>query len=220
MSRRLTDLQLEKFLAQDLSPAERGAVEKVLAESKADADALRALENDSRAFLTSMPPAAFVEKVMPSPKPSAFRLWWGALAAAAVAAVLLVFFRTPGVDDDTRVKGDVAWKVMAGARSLGAGQSVGEGETLQFQVTTSEPRWVAVISHAPDGWFVYVPAVQVGAGVTPLAVGAKLDATKGQEVLFLVASKEALDAERVKAALSADQSVAGVTVEKLAFTKP
>ena len=60
MTRRLTDLQLERYQAEALSPEERAAVDQVLAKSPPDAEALRLLRAENAAFFVSQPPAAFV----------------------------------------------------------------------------------------------------------------------------------------------------------------
>jgi hypothetical protein len=218
MSRRLTDLHLERFLADALNPVEREQVKKVLAESPADAEALRLLEADTAAFMVKLPAAAFAEKVMPTPKPSPFRLWWGALVAVA-AALLFVVFR-PVEQPDVLVKGDVAWKVSVSGKSLQSGAAVREGDTLEFEVTTGAPRWVAVVSHAPDGWFVYVPTMKVDTGHLLLPTGAKLDATKGAEALHLLSSEAPFDAEVAMAALVKGNAPTGVTAERVELIKP
>lgn len=219
MSRRLTDLHLERFLADALSPAEKESVKKVLAESPADAEALRLMEADSAAFLLKMPPVAFAEKVMPTPKPSGLRLWWGALVAVA-AALLLVVFKPWSVEPDTIVKGDVAWKVTSSGKTVASGASVSAGDTLEFEVTTGAPRWVAVVSHAPDGWFVYVAAMRVETGHLLLPTGAKLDATKGAESLHLLSSEAQFDADVAMAALVRGGAPTGVQLERVDLTKP
>lgn len=219
MSRRLTDLQLERLLAEAMSPAEKSAAEKVLAASPEDAEALRLLRAESEAFLFSQPPAVFAEKVMPTPKASGFRLWWGALVAVAAALVLVFVARPVEPEDDVRVKGDVAWKVSAESRGLSDGAVVHGGETLSFQVTAPGKRWVAVVSRAPDGWFVYVPTTEVASGVSVLPVGARLDEKVGAEALHLISSATAFDAETVRAKLAADQPAAGVLDERLGLIK-
>lgn len=199
MSRQLTDLQLEKFNADVLSPADKATVERVLAASPDDTEALRLLRADDAALFTALPPAAFAARVSPEKKKSRSLGWlFGAVAAAALAVV--AWQQQP--DDAFRVKGDVAWAVRAdGPRALQAHARVHGGETLAFEVTTAEPVWAAVVSHAPDGWFVYVPATRVEAGVTTLPVGAQLDATTGDETLFLITAPTTFDAEAVKQAL-------------------
>lgn len=218
-TRRLTDLHLERFLADALNPVEREQVKKVLAESPPDAEALRLMEADGAALMVKLPPAAFAQKVLPAPKSSPFRLWWGALIAVAAAVVLLVL-KPWGTEPDTLVKGDVAWKVTANGKRVEAGAAVQAGDTLEFEVTTGAPRWVAVVSHAPDGWFVYVPAMKVESGHLLLPTGAKLDATKGAEALHLLSAEAPFDAEVAMAALVGGGAPSGVQLERVELTKP
>lgn len=220
MTRRLTDLQLERFNADALSPAEKAAVEAVLAQSADDTEALRLLKADDAAYFLSNPPAAFVAKVAPAPKKQ--RSWLASLmtfGAVAAAMVALLVWRGGFLDEpDYGVKGDVAWRVTAADRVLQPGGVLHEGDVLSFQVTTGQPRWVAVISHAPDGWFVYSAAERVEEGESLLKTGAKLDATKGDETLYLVSAPEPFDAEGVKVALSGGLD-GHVAVEELKLQK-
>lgn len=218
MSRRLTDLQLERFLAEAMGADEKAAVDQVLAASPDDAEALRLLRAESEAFLFKSPPAPFAEKVLPAEKKAGFQWWWGALLAVA-AAVLLVFVARPGGDDDTRVKGDVAWAVRVNERTALSGTKVQPGDTLTFQVATAESGYVAVVSHAPDGWFVYVPTTRIEKGVSVLPTGARLDDQLGNETLFLVSSSDFFDAEGVKSALHSNMGSPGISVESVSLIK-
>jgi hypothetical protein len=222
MSRRLTDLQLERFLADAMSAPERAQVDAALTQSPEDAEALRLMRSDSAALLFKLPPAAFVEKVMPTPRTSSFRAWWAAVAAVAATLLAVVVWRGQQPDDEVRVKGAVAWKVTAsgqsGVRTLSAKDAVAAGETLSFQVTAARPVYAAVISHAPDGWFVYSPAVQVERGQSMLATAALLDASVGDETLYLVTSEQPFDAAAVKDRLST-AAAPGVTLESLPIRK-
>lgn len=220
MNRRLTDLQLERFNAESFSPEEKAKVAAVLAASPADAEALRLLRADDAAYFTTHPPAAFVAKVAPAPKKS-WLPWLGALGFAVAAAVTLVVSqgRSGGANDDFGVKGDVAWRVTAETRVLAAGSEVRGGEALSFQVTAPRETWVAVVSHAPDGWFVYAPASAVKIGQSLLPVGAKLDDTRGVETLYLLSSDAPFDAEEEKWKLEKGQAPT-VGVESLPFSKP
>ena len=93
MTRRLTDLQLERYQAEALSAQERSAVDQVLANSPPDAEALRVLRAEN---------AAFVEKVMPTWK-SPWR-WLGAFGAVAAAALLLVVRNQAGAQSWPRLR--------------------------------------------------------------------------------------------------------------------
>ena len=227
MTRRLTDLQLERYQAEALSAEERAAVDQVLAKSPLDAEALRLLRAENAAFFVTQPPAAFVEKMMP-PKKSPWR-WLGALGAVTAAAVLLLVVRNQaGPDDDTRVKGGVGWHVtvsgQTGTRTLMEKTEVATGDTLSFQVATERQVFVAVISHAPDGWWVYAPstgkeALRIGRGLTLIPEGAKLDETEGDEMLYLVSSDQPFEPERLRDSMKNDVVPEGVTVEQLGLVK-
>lgn len=218
MSRRLSDLQLERLLADALGADEKARVEAVLQQSPADAEALRLLKADTEAFLFKAPAAPFVDQVLPAPRRSFFG-WFASLGAVAAAALALFLVWKPAAGDDFGVKGTVAWKVTAGQRTLTPKAGVPGGETLNFVVTSAKPAYAAVISHAPDGWFVYVPATRVEPGQTLLPTGAKLDANLGLETLHLVSSLTPFDALAVKDALVSGTAPPNVEVESLAFQK-
>lgn len=227
MTRRLTDLQLERYQAEALSPEERSAVDQVLAKSPPDAEALRLLRAENAAFFVSQPPAAFVERVMPTKK-SPWR-WLGAFSALAAAAALLLVVRNQvGLDDDTRVKGGVGWHVtvsgQTGSRTLMESTQVSPGDTLSFQVATQKQVFVAVISHAPDGWWVYAPAtgkeaVRVSRGLTLIPDGAKLDETEGDETLYLVSSEQPFEPERLRDNMKNNVVPNGFDVEQIGLVK-
>jgi hypothetical protein len=225
MNRRLSDLQLERYLAEALSADERAAIDRVLAESAPDAEAVRLLRAETAALFVTQPPAAFAEKVMPT-KTSPWRAWFGALSAVAAAAALFVFFR--GQEEDTRVKGGVGWHVTVsgktGSRTLREGTLVTPGETLSFQVASDKPVFVAVVSHAPDGWWVYAPsegnnALRVERGLTLVPEGAQLDETEGNETLFFVTGDEPFDPMQVRDALKNGFTPTGVKLEPMPIVK-
>lgn len=233
MSRRLTDLQLERYLADSLGPGERAPLEAVLEGSEADRAALAELRADSAALLVRLPPAAFAEKVAPERRPTPFgRRWWLGVATAAVGSLVLVLTYRPGGDDDVRTKGAVAWRVTVTrggqTRVLERGGTAREGDVLSFEVTSGERGWVAVLSHAPDGWFVYAPrkmsqafGLQKGTAVLPEA--AELDGTTGAETLFLLWSATPFDVNEAKAAFEANPGLVTwgeVVVERRDFVKP
>lgn len=226
MTRRLSDLQLERYQAEALPPEERAAVDQVLAQSQADAEALRVLRTENAAFFVTQPPAAFVEKVMPT-KRSPWR-WLGALSAVAAAALLLIVRSQSGDGEETRVKGGVGWHVtvsgQTGTRTLMDSTQVAPGDTLSFQVATERQVFVAVISHAPDGWWVYAPsagkdAVRVARGLTLIPDGARLDETEGEETLYLVSSEQPFEPERLRESMKNNVVPEGINVEQIGIVK-
>lgn len=130
MNRRLSDLQLERYLAEALTPEERAKVDQVLARSSPDAQALRELRASTGALFVSQPPAAFIEKVMPTRRSP----WSGRISAlsaltAAAALLLIVRSQSDDGDDETRVKGGIGWRVTPsysppGPRSRERSQSI------------------------------------------------------------------------------------------------
>lgn len=227
MNRRLTDLQLERYLAEALSPSERSAVEQVLAQSTPDSDALQQLRASTAALFVTAPPAAFVEKVMPTQR-SPWRGWLGALSAVAAAAALLLVVRSQKDDDETRVKGGIGWHVtvtgQTGTRTLLGNAHVLPGETLTFQVATEKPAFVAVISHAPDGWWVYAPAsgreaLRVPRGLTVISDAARLDETEGDETIYLVSSDGPFDPEKLRESMKSNVIPDAISVEPIGMVK-
>lgn len=226
MNRRLTDLQLERYLAEALPAEERAAVDRVLAESAPDAEALRLMQASTAALFVTLPPAAFVEKVMPTKK-SSWRVWLGALGAVAAAAALLLVVRSQQ-EPESSVKGGVGWHAtvsgQAGTRTLLQQAIVAPGETLSFQVASDKPVFVAVLSHAPDGWWVYAPAagnqaVRVERGLTLIPDGAQLDETEGNETLYFVSSEEPFDPDKLRESLKSNVTPNGITLEPMALVK-
>lgn len=223
MNRRTTDLQLERYLANALSDAERSQLELVLGQSEADAAALASMRASTQALFTTLPPPAFAHKLVPERKQ--FR-WLGGLLAVAAAGVL--FFVLPSAPSETGVKGGIGWHVEAshshGARTLLEGATVSVGTTLSFQVASDGPSYVAVISHAPDGWWVYAPedktqALRVNKGMTLLPQGAQLDAQEGPETLYLISGAVPFNPEEVSESLRNGKDTSGLTFETIQFTK-
>ena len=227
MNRRLSDLQLERYLAEAVSPEERAAIDAVLAQSVPDADALQQLRASTAALFVTAPPAAFVEKVMPARR-SPWRGWLGALTALAAAAALLLVVRNQQDDDETRVKGGIGWHVtvtgQTGTHTLMESAQVVPGDTLTFQVATEKPAFVAVISHAPDGWWVYAPAagsnaVRVERGLTVIPDAARLDETEGDETIYLVSSEQPFDPEKVRESMKSNVIPDAISVEPIGIVK-
>lgn len=224
MSRRTTDLQLERYLAEALSGEELAQLRKTLEDSEEDRVALDALRADSAAFLVKQPPAAFAHRVAPvkAARPS----WWvGVLTSvAAVLVAGFIILQTPK-DDEVRTKGGHAWQVTVArdgqVRRAGAGP-LHAGDVLSFEVTMSVAGFAAVVSHAPDGFAVYAPTQPVRVGVNVLEQAAALDGATGAEVLYLLVSTRSFDASAARQALEADPGMThwnGVEVDRLALTK-
>jgi hypothetical protein len=219
MTRRLTDLLLERYLADALPSAQKAEVAAVLAASPDDAEALRVLQADTAAQWVTSPPAAVARRLVPEK-----RQWWVWLAplVAAVVAVFVVLPSKP-VEPEMTAKGGVAWAVTltrdGGTSPLG--KEAHAGDVLSFQVTTAERVFAAVLSVAADGVFVYEHAVELKPGSTLLPHAAKLDDTVGEETLVLVTCAEAFDAETLRKRLEADRAAVtgGCSVSRASFVK-
>lgn len=200
--RKLTDLQLERVLAGELSlegatPADNARLEELRAENaaflaQADIPAeVRAIERRAA-------------QLAPAPK----QPWWrwafagGGLLAAAAAVILVV--RPKGEpDDDLRTKGDgITFVIHTPNRELASGDAVAAGEKIRFEIGAPKAGYVAVYGvDAAGTTTVYYPygasAPAAYDPATRLLPGAiALDATPGAEHFTAVYSAEpfALDA--------------------------
>jgi hypothetical protein len=230
MTRRLTDLQLERYLAQALPPADHETVQRTLTESPDDQAALRELEASTAALMTSLPPAAFIARVSPAKKPR-FSWWYGLLGAAVAAGLGAVVLNRPPVEDEVMTKGGHAWRitVVHGSKGLTAtpDRPLHPDDQLVFELTSSRQAFAAVISHAPDGFQVYSPrdqpvAEQVSRGLSVLHDGAELDDTLGREVVYLLYSTQRFDVDAARRALEADPDLTrwnDVEIERRDFVK-
>jgi hypothetical protein len=226
MKRRVSDLQLERYLAEALPPAQVATLEATLRDSAEDQAALEALRADSAAFFVAQPPAAFAHRLAPA-RGSRWR-WLGGLVAATAALSLtwLVVLRPPTQDDEVRTKGGHAWGVSVArggqVRAASEASPLHAGDVLSFQVTTPSPAFAAVLALSADGFQVYAPLEAVPSGVTVLGQAAQLDALSGPEVLHLLLSARAFDVEQVRQALVADPTLTNwgvVAIDRRRFTK-
>ena len=83
---------------------------------------------------------------------------------------------------------------------------------------------VAVVSHAPDGWWVYAPAsgseaFRVERGLTMMPNGAQLDETEGNETLYLLSSEEPFEPSRIRDAIKNGFTPPGLTMEPMPIVK-
>src|SRR5450432_3862808 len=211
--RRFTDLELERQLAGDLSPARAAALDTEA--TAADKARLAELEAQSAAFMASVDVELEVRRIeqriariAPAPKRPMWLRWIvpaGAVLAAA-ATLLLVFLsnkkadeRNPPHDDDFQTKGDdISLVIHAAADSgdsskLATGDTIAPGVRLRFEVQGSKPGFIAVIGL--DGsarTTIYYPygateAAPIGSErLLPHAV--QIDATPGDEKFFAVFS--------------------------------
>ena len=208
--RRFTDLELERKLVGDLSPARAKALESEA--TPADMARLSELRDESAAYLSALDVDLEVrrieqraERLKPPSRRSVWLRWLlpaGALVAAA-AALLLAFFnkkedRIPGDDDDLRTKGDDISLVIhasAGADStkLATGDTITPGTKLRFEIQGGKQGFIAVVGiDGSNATTIYYPwngseAAPLGADrLLPKAI--QIDATPGDEKFFAVFS--------------------------------
>src|SRR5687767_6922490 len=153
--RAFTDVELERLLANDLSPARAAELErKATAADRARLDELRA---EHAAFLGTVDVDAEVRAIgkrMATLEPARPpKRWWRWLAAsgtlaAALAAVVLFVRRGGGEQDDPdlQIKGDdISLVVHTPTRRLASGDSVLSGERLRFELLAPRRGYVAVL---------------------------------------------------------------------------
>jgi len=239
--RRLTDLELERWLVGDLPEPRRRAA------SEADRARLEALRAEHAAWLATVDVAAelrAIEQRVARAAPARQR-WrpvrWvasaGAVAAAAAVVLLLVVARGPAGheprdDDDLRTKGDSVALIMyvAGAegagRRLATGDPARPGDRVRFEVRVPDRGYVAIVGiDGPGNATIYYPfgghepaAIDPSGGVLPGAIA--LDATPGVERFYAVyaARPFALDPALV-AGLQTGAAPRGVATASVALRK-
>ena len=221
--RRFTDLELERKLAGDLSPARAAALDKEATD--ADRARLAELETQSQAFLASVDLDLEVRRIeqradrLRPPRRAWLRWLVPAGALAAAAAAILVFFsskKAPQPDDrgsdDLMTKGDDISLVIHAAADgntarLATGDTITPGTRLRFEVQGSKPGFIAVIGlDGSNATTIYYPgpgASEAGTiGADRLLPGAiQIDATPGDEQFFAVFSARPFAIATVMAAV-------------------
>lgn len=216
--RKLTDLELERVLAEDLPMRELGA---------ADRTRLDQLRAANAAFVAAVDVDAEVRDIRARAAAlPARRRWWqlalplGALVAAA--AVLLVVVRRPkqaSSEDDVQYKGDGITLVVhvatpTGSQQLRKDDVVHAGDRVRFEVGGRTDGFIAVIGIDGNGAAtVYFPfgshaptALDAArGGLLPGAI--ELDATPGDEHLYAVHSVHPFSFDEVIAALRAGREL-------------
>lgn len=215
MSRRLSehclsDLQLDRWLADELEPEQVARASAHVAECLPCRARREALRKDREDFVLA-PPALRLPELEGSGRPSSRRSRWvlaaiGAVAAAAALALLLRGRVTPpelvSVNDVVRAKGspfELAAVVERGDHQVRArsGDRVHRGDRVQLAYSTMAPVFLVVVG--VDGTkqaTVYFPEAEVPQRVEPgseveLPFSLVLDATPGAETFVAVACGEA-----------------------------
>lgn len=237
--RRLTDLELERWLAEDLPAARRESA------TEADRRRLDELRTEHAALLDGLDIGAELRAIdqrvaRAAPARRAVRWPWlvsGGLFAAAAAAALLVVLRPspgPGSDDDRRFKGgEVTLMVYAadaaGSRRLATGDTVVPGDEIRFDVMVPAAGYIAVVGIDGTGaTTVYYPyggsapaAIDPGtAGVLPGAIA--LDAAPGDERFYAVFAERpfVIDAALFAGLRSGHPPAGAATAEVVLQKKP
>jgi len=237
--RRFTDLELERKLAGDLSPARAAALEA----EATDADRARLAELDaaSKAFLGSVDLDLEVrrieqraERLAPAPRRAWLRWLVPASAlVAAAAAIVLVFFSNRRADrggtgsgDDLMTKGDdISLVLHTPDAKLGTGDTIAPGTKLRFEVQGSKPGYIAVIgvdgSNATTVYYPYGSPDAAPLGAERLLPGAiQIDATPGDEQFVAVYSARPFALESVMPVIKAGgPAPAGMTISRVVLHK-
>ncbi|MBA3456199.1 MAG: DUF4384 domain-containing protein [Deltaproteobacteria bacterium] len=236
VDRAVTDVELERLLAEDLPAARVSEIEsKATTADRARLDELRA---ENQAFLAHVDVAAEVraigrrmEKLAPEPRKLA--TWWrwmfagGALAAAAAALLIIVRRPDQTVEDDIGVKGgDVALIIHTEHRQLASGDTVQPGERIRFEINAGRRGYVAIIGIDGAGaQTVYFPfngtqPAAIDPSVDRILPGAvKLDATPGDERFFALYSEQPFILDTVLPALRGAKLPAGVASAEVVLHK-
>jgi Domain of unknown function (DUF4384) len=236
--RRFTDLELERSLVGDLSPARSSALTTEATE--ADKARLGELEQEHAAFLSTVDVDAEVRRIEQRKeryKPEARRPFWlrwllpiGTLAAAAAALVLFLQSKKPathtGDDDDFRTKGDDISLIIHGeAQPLLSGDVITAGAKIRFEAQGSKPGFIAIVGiDGAQQTTVYYPYGATDATklttdrMLPGAI--KLDATPGDETFYALFSTQPFSIDAVLPAVrGAGKLPAGVAMSRVVLHK-
>ena len=239
--RRFTDLELERKLAGDLSPARAAALEAEATD--ADHARLAELEAASQAFLAGVDLDLEVrrieqraERLAPAPRRGWLRWLFpaGALVAAA-AAIVLVFFANrrserggsgSGSGDDLMTKGDdISLVIHTPDARLASGDTIAPHTRLRFEVQGSKPGYIAVIgldgSNAATVYYPYGASEAAALGADRLLPHAiEIDETPGDEQFFAVFSTRPFAIDTVMPVIKAGgPAPAGMTISHVVLHK-
>ncbi|HET9987236.1 MAG TPA: hypothetical protein VFQ65_01930 [Kofleriaceae bacterium] len=217
--RRFTDLELERSLAGDLSPARAAAL--AAEATGADKERLAELERGQAEYLRDVDVDAEVRRIEQraeryKPEPRRGWLRWflplGTLVAAAAALVLFLQSKKPAPrtddGDDFRTKGDdVSLVIHSEAHQLANGDSVTPGTKIRFEAQGGKPGFIAIVgidgAHATTVYYPYGAREATAIGKERLLPGAiQLDATPGDETFFALFSTKPFPIDAVLPAVT------------------
>jgi hypothetical protein len=235
--RRFTDVELERSLAGDLSPARAAAL--AAEATTADKARLAELERDQAEYLRGIDVDAEVRRIEQRAeryKPEPRRAWlrWllplGTLAAAAAALVLFLQSKKPAPrpddGDDFRTKGDdISLVIHSEAHQLANGDTVTPGTKIRFEAQGGKPGFIAIVgidgSAATTVYYPYGANEATAIGKERLLPGAiQLDATPGDETFYALFSTKpfAIDAT-LPAVKGAGSLPAGIAMSRVVLHK-
>ena len=227
--RTIPEVLLERYLAGDVTAAQKQSIEATLAASATERARLEDLRADSSAFFIKHPVGPVVAK-LEVPRRSAWLSWWvpalGAAAAMPVAGVFGLRFN----DTDFAAKGSIALtahrKTITGTEALAAGAVTHPGDEVRFELRAPYEGFVAVLSKDGAGQTsVYYPAdAQTAAAYQPAApmlpAATRLDAALGPERIIAVYGRQAFSLTPLLKAINDGQPLpAGLVVTELDWDK-
>ena len=232
--RKLTDVELERYLAGDLSPARVQTLEA--AATAADKQRIEELRAQNVAYLEGLDVAAEVRAIgrrMSKLEPPRKLGWWrwligaGALASAAAAIVLWVRKPSTPKDDDIITKGDdVSLVVHSESGRLASGDTIQPGDLLRFEVLARKPGFVAIVGVDGSGAStVYFPfggttSATFDPTKTLLPGAIKIDATPGDERFYAFYAEQAFAIDTVLPAIRGGTLPSGIRSADVVLKKP
>jgi hypothetical protein len=229
----VSDLRMDAFLAGELDPQERQAVEQHRASCPRCDRRLCEFEREGGAYLASAQAMAMQRALATRSRARTRRPWvLGAGSGLAAAAALGLALLSPMQDRDaagTRTKGGSRLQFFvehAGRVRQGkSGEKVRPGDSLRFVYASIRPAYLTIVSFdAAQHASVYLPASHVRPGNNvPLPSSVELDATLGVERIFGLFCERPAAAEEVARALARQEGVlsapAGCEVDTLQIVK-
>ena len=207
--RRLTDVELERHLAGDLSAARYAQA------SDGDRARLVELQAEADAFLRTVDVNNEVMRIqqrMPDkPKRSWLRWLAPGFALAAAAAIAMIVLRPKAPADDIRLKGGEVALIVHRATSgvserLDDGDTVAPGDRIRFEVDAPRKGYVALLGVDGSGkQTVYYKDVAYTPENRLLPDAIQLDATPGDEHFMLLFSPEPFDVNAPSSSVVRDE---------------